>query len=159
MTCWRGNISTWHRGKWPPHHQRWHLRVILKLQDVSKCVLGVISQSLLHWQLFLVISLDSHILMNSTHIEEQIFFVLNFRQGQTNTLGKTQQDQNTHAKKRRRRKKKKHSAAAADLLVESGVRRPLVDEQFDDVFVAFPCSQVKRVAALVVGDVGQGLVS
>lgn len=40
MTCWRGNILTWHRWKWPPHHQRWHLRVILKLQDVSKCAQG-----------------------------------------------------------------------------------------------------------------------
>lgn len=34
-----------------------------------------------------------------------------------------------------------------------------MDEQFDDVFVALPRSQVERVAALVVGDVGQGLVS
>lgn len=70
-------------------------------------------------------------------------------------MGETQQDQNTHAKK----EKEKKSSAAADLLVESGVRRPLVDEQFDDVFVALPRSQVERVAALVVGDVGQGLVS
>lgn len=38
------------------------------------------------------------------------------------------------------------------------MRRALVDEQFDDVLVALPGGQVQRVAALVVGDVGQGLV-
>lgn len=51
------------------------------------------------------------------------------------------------------------NAAAADLLVEAGVRRPLVDEQLDDVLVALPRGQVQRVAALAVSDVGQGLVS
>lgn len=34
-----------------------------------------------------------------------------------------------------------------------------MNEQFDDVYIALPCSQVERVAALIVGDVGQGLVS
>lgn len=38
------------------------------------------------------------------------------------------------------------------------MRRALVYEQFDDVLVALPGGQVQRVAALVVGDVGQGLV-
>lgn len=44
------------------------------------------------------------------------------------------------------------------LLVEFGVWRALVNEQFDDMFIALPRSQVERVAALIVGDVGQGLV-
>lgn len=34
-----------------------------------------------------------------------------------------------------------------------------MDEQFDDMFVPLPRGQVERVAALVVGDVGEGLVS
>lgn len=33
-----------------------------------------------------------------------------------------------------------------------------MNEQFDDMFIALPRSQVERVAALIVGDVGQGLV-
>lgn len=51
------------------------------------------------------------------------------------------------------------TGAAPDLLVEFGVRRSLVNEQFDDMLIALPCSQVERVAALIVGDVGQGLVA
>ena len=47
----------------------------------------------------------------------------------------------------------------ADLLVELGVRGPLVDQQVDDLLVALPGGQVQRVAALVVGDVGEGLVT
>lgn len=34
-----------------------------------------------------------------------------------------------------------------------------MNEQFDNMFVSLPRSQVERVAALVVSDVGQGLVS
>lgn len=34
-----------------------------------------------------------------------------------------------------------------------------MNEQFDDMFISLPRSQMKRVAALVVSDVGQGLVS
>lgn len=34
-----------------------------------------------------------------------------------------------------------------------------MNEQFDDMFVSLPRGQMERVAALVVGDVGQGLVS
>ena len=47
----------------------------------------------------------------------------------------------------------------ADLLVELGVRGPLVDQQVDDLLVPLPGGQVQRVAALVVGDVGEGLVA
>lgn len=51
------------------------------------------------------------------------------------------------------------SAVVPDLLVELGVRWALVNEQFDDVFISLPRSQVEGVAALVVGHVGQGLIS
>lgn len=47
----------------------------------------------------------------------------------------------------------------ADLLVNLGMRRSLVHQQFDDMFVPLPRGQVERVAALVVGDVGEGLVT
>jgi len=48
--------------------------------------------------------------------------------------------------------------AVADLLVEFGVGRSLVNEKFYDMLVSLPRSQVERVAALVVCNVGQGLV-
>lgn len=34
-----------------------------------------------------------------------------------------------------------------------------MNEQFDNMFISLPRRQVERVAALIVGDVGQGLVS
>lgn len=46
-----------------------------------------------------------------------------------------------------------------NLFVEFGVGGSLVDEQPDNLLVSLPCCQVQRVAALVVGNVGQGLVS
>lgn len=46
----------------------------------------------------------------------------------------------------------------ADLLVDLGVWTSLVDEKFYDALVSLPRSQMERVAALVVGDVGQGLI-
>lgn len=39
------------------------------------------------------------------------------------------------------------------------MRRALVNEQLDDVLVSLPRGQVERVAALVVGHVGRGLVA
>lgn len=54
---------------------------------------------------------------------------------------------------KRRRRRRPH------LLVEFGVRRALVNEQLDDVLVSLPRGQVERVAALVVGHVGGGLVA
>lgn len=50
------------------------------------------------------------------------------------------------------------SAGVPHLLVEFGVWRALVNEQLDDMFIALPRGQVEGVAALIVGDVGQGLV-
>lgn len=50
-------------------------------------------------------------------------------------------------------------AGVAHLLIEFGVWGALVNEQFDDVFISLPGSQVEGVAALIVSDVGQGLVS
>jgi hypothetical protein len=47
----------------------------------------------------------------------------------------------------------------SDLLVEFGVWGALVNEQPDDPLVPLPCGQVQGVAALIVGDVGQGLVT
>ena len=72
--------------------------------------------------------------------------------GELSLFSQTESPKTPHIIKHRR------VNAAPDLLIEFGVRRSLVDEQFDDMFVSLPCSQMERIAALVVGDVGQGLV-
>ncbi len=104
---------------------------------------------------------DTHLLIFSKRMEEQIYSWRCFMMTSSalwtclknGGLRVRRTDQNTH--------EHKHGwvNAVPDLLVEFGVWGSLVDEQFDDMFVSLPRSQMERVAALVVGDVGQGLVS
>lgn len=52
----------------------------------------------------------------------------------------------------------KHASLPSNLLVDSGVRGPLVDEQPHDLGVSFPGCQVQGVTAFGVGHIGQRVV-